>query len=77
MNLIKVLMLICEQESSRLLFNGLRSHFNIERVIIETPVSKRRILKRRVKKLGLMTVIGQVFFMLYNRQLKKKISTEN
>jgi len=65
-------MLAGEGESTALMFNGIKDSFFIEKIIIESPVSKKQLLKRRVKKLGLMKVIGQIIFMVYNIWLKKK-----
>lgn len=67
MGKIKVLMLAGESDLTTLVFNGIKNDFSIEKVIVEEPVSKKQLLKRRVKKLGLMTVMGQLVFMLYNK----------
>ena len=66
MSKIKILMLAGKGESSTLMFNGIKDSFLIEKIIFEERVSKKELLKRRMKKLGLATVFGQVFFMIFN-----------
>jgi len=68
---IKVMMLAGKGESSTLIFNGIKDNFSIEKVIIEEPISKIQMLKRRAQNLGLIKVAGQIIFMGYNVWLKK------
>ena len=63
---IKVLILAGQGESTRLMFNGIKDSFSIQKVIIEAPVQKKQLLTRRLKRLGLSIVIGQILFMAYN-----------
>ncbi|HIC77878.1 MAG TPA: formyl transferase, partial [Sulfurovum sp.] len=49
----------------------LNDTFNIQKIIIEEDVSKKTLLKNRVKRLGLLKVIGQVIFILFNKILSK------
>ncbi len=74
MNKIKVLMLAREGESTTIMLNGIKDYFFVEQVVIEEPVLKKQLLKRRAKSLGLMKVIGQIFFMAYNSIFLKIIS---
>ena len=74
MSKIKVLIFAGKSESTTLMFNGIKDYFHIEKVIIEAPVSKKTLLKRRIKSIGLVTVIGQVFFMVYSKLWLKKRS---
>lgn len=60
----KILILAVEGDSTRFLYNYLKDDFEIEKVIIEEKVSKLKILKNRVKRVGLSKVIGQVMFMV-------------
>jgi len=53
------------------MFNALNDSFNIQKIIIEEDVSKKTLLKNRVKRLGLLKVIGQVIFILFNKILSK------
>jgi methionyl-tRNA formyltransferase len=59
-----IVMLAGEGESTNIIYNSLKEEFAIERVIIEEPVPKSQFLKRRVKKLGLVKVFGQVLFQV-------------
>ncbi len=71
MGRIKILMLAGNCESTRFMYNGIKDHFQIDKVIIEEPVSKKTLLKRRAKKSGIIKVLGQLAFMAYNIGLKK------
>lgn len=70
----KIVMLCSRGDSSSLVYNKLNEHFQIEKVIIEDSVSTKNLLKRRVKKLGLVTVAGQVLFMVLIVPFLKKSS---
>lgn len=74
MSKLKVLMLCGKGHSSRILYHGIKNHVDVISVIQEEKSSKTNFLKRRVKKLGLLTVVGQVLFMLLNRLSEKSSS---
>ena len=74
MSHIRVLILAGKGESTRLMFNGIKDSFSVEKVIIEEPVPKKQLITQRLKKLGLLKVIGQILFMAYNNILLKKQS---
>lgn len=59
---IKIVMLVGEAKSSTFMYNGLSKHFHIEKVIQETPVSMKKIMLNRVKRLGYFNVFGQILF---------------
>lgn len=65
-------MLAGEGQSSTLMLNGIKDDFDIETIILEEPVSRKQLLKRRAKTLGILKVIGQIGFMGYNTWLKKR-----
>ena len=58
----KIVFLASDCESSRWVYNALIRDFMIEAAIIETPVSKKKLIKGRLKKIGLLQVIGQIIF---------------
>lgn len=58
----KIVFLASDCESSRWVYNALKQHFAIEKAIIEVPVSKKILIKNRIKKIGILKVIGQVLF---------------
>ena len=58
----KLVLLAGEGFSTRVVYNALSREFSVDKVIIENPVPRQEFLQRRAKKLGLVKVIGQVFF---------------
>ena len=60
----KIVMLAGPGESTDILFHALDAEFGVHRIIVETPVSQKQLLKRRVEKLGWSTVLGQIAFKL-------------
>jgi folate-dependent phosphoribosylglycinamide formyltransferase PurN len=58
----KIILLASDCESSRWVYHALEAAVNLEAVIIEQPVSKIILAKNRIKKIGLITVTGQVLF---------------
>lgn len=69
----KVVMLVGHvDDSARIVYNALKSEFNVVKVIEEDNESTKKFIKRRIKKLGLLPVMGQIAFILFNKQLKKK-----
>lgn len=67
----KVVILAAECDSSAFIYNALEKDFIIKQVVIEQPVSKKILISRRIKKLGLFRVCGQIIFMIYNIFLQK------
>jgi len=57
-----IIMLAGQGSSTQILYNALKSDFTIARVIIEEPVPTLHFLQRRIKKLGLGRVVGQILF---------------
>ena len=72
MNKIRVVLLAGDGESTKLMFNGIKDEFFVERVIIENSKSKVQLIRRRIVTLGAFKVLGQVFFWL-QKQSKKRI----
>lgn len=62
---IKVLLLGRNKESTRIVFNFLQSDFDVEKVMVEEAESRKKIIKRRIKRLGWLTVIGQLLFQVF------------
>jgi folate-dependent phosphoribosylglycinamide formyltransferase PurN len=63
----RVALLTCEGESGRIAANFLSARFPDLRVIVETPVSRAELLRRRLRRLGIVRVAGQLAFMLFQR----------
>lgn len=60
----KIVILAGPGESTDILFHALDAEFGVHRIIVETPVSQKQLLKRRAEKLGWKTVLGQIAFKL-------------
>jgi methionyl-tRNA formyltransferase len=60
----KIIFLASDCESSRWVYNALNNNFEISAAIIEKPVSKKTLIKGRLKKTGLLQVAGQIMFSL-------------
>lgn len=58
----KIVMLAGKGSSTNILYNALKDEFAISTVILEEPIKKTEFLKKRIKKLGLGTVLGQILF---------------
>jgi folate-dependent phosphoribosylglycinamide formyltransferase PurN len=71
----KIVFLASDCESSRWVYNAIIKDFKIEAAIIEQPVSKKTLLKGRLKRIGFFKVFGQVLFsLLIVPYLRKKTS---
>ncbi len=79
----KIIFLASDCESSRWVYNALQETTGIEAVILEQPVSKKELAKKRIKKIGIITVAGQVLFsafvvpLLRIKSKKRKASLVN
>jgi folate-dependent phosphoribosylglycinamide formyltransferase PurN len=51
--------------NTELLYQTVRQLFHVQKVVLEQPEKKNHILRRRLKKLGLFQVIGQVLFLTF------------
>ena len=63
MRIIHVTLLCGDCDSSRAVYHTLRKQFSHVSAVVEQPVSRLRLLRRRVTKLGIVTVIGQILFL--------------
>lgn len=60
----RIVLLAGQWDTTPIVYNFLERTFHVEKVIIEEPVPRKEFIKRRVKKLGMLTVSGQVLFQL-------------
>jgi methionyl-tRNA formyltransferase len=51
--------------STNIVFNALDTTFGVHKIVLENTESAQFFLKRRIKKLGLLTVIGQILFKIF------------
>lgn len=69
----KVVMLVGSGDDfARVMYHALKKEFDIVAIIEESNESAQKFFKRRIKKLGLFAVMGQLAFMLLNKGFKKK-----
>lgn len=62
MQLKKIVFLASDCESSRWVYHALAKDLEIAAAIIELPVSKKTLIKGRIKRIGWIPVLGQVLF---------------
>ena len=68
----KILIVGANGKSTRILYNRLKEKYNVN-VIIEDKISKTKFYKYRIKKIGIVTVVGQIIFSIYIKlYLEKK-----
>lgn len=60
----KIIILGGKGESTNIVFNTLNQKYGITTAIIEEKESLKLFIKRRIKRLGIITVIGQIAFQL-------------
>lgn len=58
----KIIFLASDCESSRWVYNAIKDDITIAAAIIEQPVSKKTLIKGRLKRIGFIKVMGQVMF---------------
>jgi methionyl-tRNA formyltransferase len=66
----KIVMLVGDVDTSRIVYNAIKDDFQVVEVIQEKSESIGKFLGRRIKKLGLLAVGGQVAFFVINKLLK-------
>jgi hypothetical protein len=59
----RVVLLASDGPSSRMVWNALRARFPDVHAVLESPVPRGVMVRRRLKKLGALTVGGQLAFM--------------
>src|SRR5215203_1387873 len=69
-----LVLLAGDWETTPIVYHFLKTHFEIEKVIIEQPVPRREFINRRIKKLGLLNVSGQILFQLLVVKPLQKLS---
>mgnify|MGYP003294330982 CR=1 FL=1 len=71
---MKIVVLGGHGEFTNAVYHCISQRYAIDKVILEGNVSRFRMLKRRCKKIGLIKVIGQIFFKLYSDGIMKPAS---
>lgn len=58
------MVLLCTDcDASRIVYHHLRQHFPDVAVVVEDPVARAQVLRRRLRRLGAWTVLGQALFL--------------
>ena len=60
----KIILLAGKGNSTHIIYHALKNEYDIVAIILEDPENRSDFLKRRIKKLGLLKVIGQLIFRL-------------
>lgn len=60
----KIILLAGRGISTNIIYHALKNDFTIDTIILEEPVGTMTFLKKRIRKLGLWKVIGQILFQL-------------
>lgn len=68
---MKIMVLASDSSSTWMVVNALRADYPDLRIGIEQPVSRFVLLRNRMRKLGMVNVIGQILFMLYLPVLRR------
>lgn len=72
----QIVLLCTDGDSTRAVYHALKAKFENVVAVVERPVSKKLMLKRRIKRLGIVPVVGQSIFMAavipFLKQLSKK-----
>lgn len=71
---MKLVLLAGDGISTDIVYHCLSKVYPIEKVIIEAPVSKKKLLQRRIKTLGARIVFGQILFQILVVPFMKKKS---
>jgi folate-dependent phosphoribosylglycinamide formyltransferase PurN len=70
----RIVLLAGKWDTTPIVYHFLQQHFHVDKAIIEEGVPRKEFLKKRVKKLGLVNVAGQVLFQLIVAKPLSKIS---
>lgn len=58
----KIVFLASNCQSSSWVYNALKTGFSFEAAIIENPISKKTLIRARIKRIGFLQVLGQILF---------------
>lgn len=76
----QIVLLAGEWDTTPVVYHFLQKYFHVDKVIIEEGMPRKEFLKKRVKKLGMVNVAGQILFQLLiakplSKLSKKRIDT--
>jgi folate-dependent phosphoribosylglycinamide formyltransferase PurN len=70
----KIIILARDCDSTNIVYNYLKNFFEIEAVVLETPIPRKEQFLKRARRLGYFSAIGQVIFFLGIMPLIKRVS---
>lgn len=70
----QIILLAGKWDATPIVYNFLQEKFGVTKLLLEESVSRKEFLKKRIRKLGWTTVIGQVLFQLLIGKLLSKTS---
>jgi folate-dependent phosphoribosylglycinamide formyltransferase PurN len=81
----KIVLLAAKGQSTTIVFNSINKKFGVNTTIIEDKENTKIFIKRRIKRLGFFTVVGQILFQiliskplnLLSKRRQKEIINEN
>jgi methionyl-tRNA formyltransferase len=68
----KIVLLLSNDEFSTIIYQALQKDFHIAGVLIDAPVSKKKLIKGRIRRLGFWYVFFQLIFQVLVVKLLKK-----
>ncbi len=73
---VRAVLLLGEDNLSKIVYHYIKDICKIEATIIEEPVPKRVVLLKRLKRKGIFRVIGEILFIVFNTAFLKRLSKE-
>lgn len=70
----KIIILARDCDSTNVVYNYLKNHFEIDTVVFETPIPRKKQFLNRAKRLGYINAISQVIFFLCIAPVIKRFS---
>jgi folate-dependent phosphoribosylglycinamide formyltransferase PurN len=70
----KIIILARDCDSTNVVYNYLRKYFEIDAVVFETPIPRKKQFLNRAKRLGYMSALSQVIFFLCIAPVIKRFS---
>jgi folate-dependent phosphoribosylglycinamide formyltransferase PurN len=70
----KVIILARDCDSTNIVYNYLKKYFEIDAIVFEKPIPRKKQFLNRAKRLGYMNAISQVIFFLCVTPVIKKVS---
>ncbi len=69
------IVLVCTDcTNTRILYHGIKESIPVSHIITELPVSRKTLIRRRIKRLGFWTTFGQLVFQVFCIPILRKLS---